>query len=107
MIEEKMVMICLMRVRTGKAPGKPASTHATWELGADPNRVAAPENSFDADVICACTSVPTINSHNCSPAAAADDFLALPFSADADGIEEEKRHIGGLNPHRTRSMLAI
>ena len=47
---------------TGSMPGMAASTRLTWELGSPPNSVEAPENSFDLEVTCACTSMPITTS---------------------------------------------
>src|SRR5437667_20884 len=53
---------------TGSMPGIAASTRETWEFGALPNAVDAPENSLAFDVTCACTSMPMTTSQ--SPLAA-------------------------------------
>src|SRR5690242_18240269 len=49
---------------TGSMPGIAASTSDTWLFGAPPNSVDAPENSFDRDETCACTSIPTTTSQS-------------------------------------------
>src|SRR5215468_3382271 len=49
---------------TGSMPGIAASTSETWALGAPPNCVEAPENSFALEATCACTSIPTTTSHS-------------------------------------------
>ena len=49
---------------TGSMPGIAASTSETWLLGAPPNSVEAPENSFDLEVTCACTSMPMTTSQS-------------------------------------------
>jgi hypothetical protein len=46
-------------------PGIAASTNETFELGSLPNWVDAPENNFDCDETCACTSMPITNSQSC------------------------------------------
>ena len=60
---------------TGSMPGIAASTSETWLLGAPPNSVDAPENSFDLEVTCAWTSMPMTTSQ--SPVAPFRNFLAL------------------------------
>ena len=60
---------------TGSMPGIAASTSETWLLGSAPNSVAAPENSFEREATCACTSRPTMTSH--SPVAPSIKFLLL------------------------------
>src|SRR3569833_3929462 len=45
-------------------PGIAASTSETWLFGAPPNSVDAPENSFDRDETCACTSMPITTSQS-------------------------------------------
>ena len=49
---------------TGSMPGIAASTRLTLALGAAPNAVEAPENSFASDVTCACTSMPMMTSQS-------------------------------------------
>ncbi len=49
---------------TGSMPGIAASTSETWLLGAPPNSVEAPENSFDFEVTWACTSMPMTTSQS-------------------------------------------
>ena len=49
---------------TGSMPGIAASTRLTLALGAEPNAVEAPENSFASDFTCACTSMPMITSQS-------------------------------------------
>src|SRR5471030_547351 len=45
-------------------PGIAASTSETWLLGAPPNSVEAPENSFDCEVTWAWTSMPMTTSQS-------------------------------------------
>src|SRR4030081_3890297 len=52
------------RLMTGSMPGMAASTSETWELGAPPNAVEAPENSLDCDVTWAWTSRPITTSQS-------------------------------------------
>ncbi len=49
---------------TGSMPGMAASTRLTLALGAAPNEVEAPENSFASDVTCAWTSRPMMTSQS-------------------------------------------
>ena len=60
---------------TGSMPGMAASTSETWLLGAPPNSVEAPENSFDLEVTWACTSMPMTTSQ--SPVAPLISFSGL------------------------------
>ena len=59
---------------TGSMPGIAASTSDTWLLGAPPNSVEAPENNFDLEVTCACTSRPMTTSQ--SPV---EPLISLPL----------------------------
>src|SRR5437016_9382101 len=49
---------------TGSIPGIAASTSETCALGSPPNSVEAPENSFEREVTCACTSMPMTTSQS-------------------------------------------
>src|SRR5450631_4409716 len=57
-------------------PGIAASTSDTWLLGAPPNSVEAPENSFEFEVTWAWTSSPITISH--SPV---EPFISFEFFA--------------------------
>jgi hypothetical protein len=48
----------------GSIPGIAASTRETWLFGSAPNSVDAPEKSFAAETIWACTSSPITTSHS-------------------------------------------
>ena len=63
---------------TGSMPGIAASTSETWLLGDAPKPVEAPENSFDAEATCACTSMPITTSQ--SPVAPVTRLLAAVFA---------------------------
>lgn len=49
--------------KTGKVPGMAQSKSATFLLGGALNEVEAVENSLLFELICACTSSPTVLSH--------------------------------------------
>src|SRR5580693_9276290 len=72
---------------TGNMPGIAASTSETCELGAPPNSVEAPENSFDLDVTWAWTSMPITTSQ--SPVA---PLISLWGVADALMISNSGRN---------------
>ena len=61
-----MRIACLTHssLMTGSMPGIAASTRLTLALGAAPNAVEAPENSFASEVTCACTSMPMMTSQS-------------------------------------------
>ena len=64
---------------TGSMPGIAASTSDTWLLGAPPNSVEAPENSFDLEVTWACTSMPMTTSQSPVAPLMSFDGLFWPF----------------------------
>src|ERR1700752_106169 len=85
---------------TGSIPGIAASTSETWVLGAPPNAVEAPENSFELEVTWAWISMPITTSQ--SPVA---PFISLPLATsslapfvpaegDAGPIRGEPHHGG-------------
>jgi hypothetical protein len=60
-----LVLADLIALRqVGNMPGMAASTSETWLLGAPPNSVEAPENSFALEVTWACTSMPMTTSQS-------------------------------------------
>src|ERR1700704_4598205 len=62
-------------------PGMAASTSDTCELGSPPNAVEAPENNFDCEVTCACTSTPMTTSQSPVAPLISFDFVAEAFIA--------------------------
>src|SRR5215208_6673205 len=84
---------CLMQCSliTGSIPGNAASISETWELGSPPKPVDAPENSFDWEVTCACTSMPMTISHSPVKPLTRRGFLCVAVMALRDqlpGYEE-------------------
>src|SRR5258708_22151361 len=67
------------RLMTGSMPGMAASTSETWELGAPPNAVAAPENSLDCEATWAWTSRPITTSQSPVAPRISFDFFAGAF----------------------------
>jgi hypothetical protein len=66
---------------TGSIPGIAASTSDTCELGSPPKAVEAPENNFDCEVTCACTSIPMTTSQSPVAPLISFDFFTGAFTA--------------------------
>src|SRR3954453_24249239 len=62
-------------------PGIAASTSDTCELGSPPKAVEAPENNFDCEVTCACTSMPMTTSQSPVAPLISFDFFTGAFIA--------------------------
>src|SRR5262245_53669954 len=90
-------------------PGMAASTRETWEFGAPPNSVEAPENSFERDVTWACTSMPmTISQSPVAPLTSLEDLSAMgavyrrlrrttsrPAALPSEQREQQRQHPHG------------
>ncbi len=74
---------------TGSMPGIAASTSETWLLGAPPNSVEAPENSFEFEVTWAWTSSPiTISQSPVAPLINFDGLTATFMGGSGQGVLE-------------------
>src|ERR1700722_7832164 len=82
---------CLMQasLMTGNMPGIAASTSETWLLGAPPNSVDAPENSFEFEVTWAWTSSPiTISQSPVAPLISFDGLTATFMGGSGQCVME-------------------